>query len=124
MRPETVADIAAVRAVHVAAFPSPARSPPRAAAGAASASPRSQCCRATSGAGWAPHSFARALPEASRSATTSSSCSAYRRFGFETASRFDLANQYGADEAFMALPLHPAGRSAVAGLIRYQPEFR
>jgi len=48
----------------------------------------------------------------------------YRRFGFETASRFDLANQYGADEAFMALPLHPAGRSAVAGLIRYQPEFR
>jgi putative acetyltransferase len=36
----------------------------------------------------------------------------YRRFGFETASRFGLAPDYGVDEPFMALPLHADGSAA------------
>jgi putative acetyltransferase len=46
----------------------------------------------------------------------------YPRFGFRRASDFGLANEYGADEAFMVLEilLHslPTG-----GLVRYGPEF-
>jgi putative acetyltransferase len=47
----------------------------------------------------------------------------YRRFGFETASGFGLANDYGVDEPFMALALHAAGLCGASGLVRYQPEF-
>jgi putative acetyltransferase len=47
----------------------------------------------------------------------------YSRFGFETASHFGLANEYEADEHFMALALTPNGLRSVSGLVRYAPEF-
>jgi putative acetyltransferase len=46
----------------------------------------------------------------------------YRRFGFDSASRFGLTNVYGVDDPFMALALRndapPAG-----GQVRYGPAF-
>jgi putative acetyltransferase len=47
----------------------------------------------------------------------------YRRFGFVTASRTGLGNEYGVDEPFMALALKPNGLAGVAGPVRYAPEF-
>jgi putative acetyltransferase len=47
----------------------------------------------------------------------------YPRFGFRRASDFDLDNEYGAGEAFMALELRPGGLPAGGGLVRYAPEF-
>ncbi len=46
----------------------------------------------------------------------------YRRFGFETASRFGLTNIYGVDEPFMAMPLRDGGFPA-GGEVRYDPAF-
>jgi putative acetyltransferase len=47
----------------------------------------------------------------------------YRRFGFLKASSIGLLidNEYGADDAFMALELFP--QAVVAGMVRYAPEF-
>jgi putative acetyltransferase len=45
----------------------------------------------------------------------------YRRFGFRKASSMGLGNEYGADDAFMALELFP--QAVVAGMVRYAPEF-
>ncbi len=45
----------------------------------------------------------------------------YQRFGFRNASLFRLENEYGADDAFMALALKKG--SITAGLVRYAPEF-
>ena len=45
----------------------------------------------------------------------------YRRFGFLKASSIGLDNEYGADDAFMALELFP--QAVVAGMVRYAPEF-
>jgi putative acetyltransferase len=47
----------------------------------------------------------------------------YPRFGFRRARDFGLENEYGADEAFMALALRPGGLPAGGGLVRYAPEF-
>jgi putative acetyltransferase len=47
----------------------------------------------------------------------------YPRFGFEIASRRLLANEYGADETFMALELTEGAIPAAGGLVRYAPEF-
>ncbi len=46
----------------------------------------------------------------------------YPRFGFQRASDFGLANEYGADEAFMVLELAP-GSLPLGGLVKYGPEF-
>jgi putative acetyltransferase len=45
----------------------------------------------------------------------------YRRFGFRKASLFQLENEYGAGDAFMALPFKEG--SITPGLVRYAPEF-
>lgn len=47
----------------------------------------------------------------------------YQRFGFESASRFGLANVYGVDEEFMALELRPACMPVNCGLVQYAPQF-
>ncbi len=46
----------------------------------------------------------------------------YPRFGFQRASRFGLANEYGADEAFFVQALGPNGLCA-QGLVKYGAEF-
>lgn len=46
----------------------------------------------------------------------------YPRFGFERASARGLANEYGADEAFLVLELR-AGALPQTGLVRYGEEF-
>lgn len=45
----------------------------------------------------------------------------YHRFGFQTASTFDLQNEYGVDEEFMVLNL--SGRELPGGLVQYVEEF-
>jgi putative acetyltransferase len=47
----------------------------------------------------------------------------YPRFGFTRADRRRLGNEYGADEAFMALELRNGGIPTRGGLVRYGPEF-
>jgi putative acetyltransferase len=47
----------------------------------------------------------------------------YPRFGFRRAAEVGLTNEYGADEAFMALELRPGSLPAAGGLVRYGPEF-
>lgn len=45
----------------------------------------------------------------------------YQRFGFRKASVLGLGNDYGADEAFMAMELR--AQTVVAGTVHYAPEF-
>lgn len=47
----------------------------------------------------------------------------YPRFGFQAASTWQLDNEYGANEAFMAMELVPGGIPAQGGLVKYGPEF-
>lgn len=48
----------------------------------------------------------------------------YPRFGFAPASRFGIRCEYDVpDEAFMVLPLTPAGLTDSAGLVRYHAAF-
>jgi putative acetyltransferase len=47
----------------------------------------------------------------------------YPRFGFRRAGPLGLANEYGADEAFMVLELRPDGLPTAGGLVKYGPEF-
>jgi putative acetyltransferase len=47
----------------------------------------------------------------------------YGRFGFRRARDFDLDNQYGAGDEFMALELRPGALAGVRGLVQYSPEF-
>jgi len=47
----------------------------------------------------------------------------YGRFGFARASNYGLDNEYGADEAFMALELKPGSLPPAGGIVRYAPEF-
>jgi putative acetyltransferase len=47
----------------------------------------------------------------------------YPRFGFRSASELGLSNEYGADEAFQVIELHPGGVPAGGGLVQYGPEF-
>src|SRR5258708_4842325 len=48
----------------------------------------------------------------------------YGRFGFRAARQFHLGNEYGADEAFMALELRQGALADVSGLVQFRPEFR
>jgi putative acetyltransferase len=47
----------------------------------------------------------------------------YGRFGFEKASEHGLANEYGADDAFMVLGLLPGVLVRLKGIARFAPEF-
>ena len=47
----------------------------------------------------------------------------YPRFGFTRADRRGLANEYGADEAFMVLELRAGTIPEGGGMVRYGPEF-
>ena len=47
----------------------------------------------------------------------------YSRFGFIRASRYQLGNEYGVEEEFMALALCAGGITNIPGIIRYSPEF-
>ena len=47
----------------------------------------------------------------------------YPRFGFSRASLYDLGNEYGADEHFMAMELKHGALDKVSGIVRYSPEF-
>jgi putative acetyltransferase len=47
----------------------------------------------------------------------------YPRFGFRRASELGLRNEYGADEAFMALELQAGALPPAGGLVKYGPEF-
>ncbi len=47
----------------------------------------------------------------------------YPRFGFVKASSFNLGNEYGADDAFMAYEIKNGAIPAGGGLIRYAAEF-
>lgn len=160
VRPETAADLDAVRAVHVAAFPAPLECrlvDALRAAGKAVISLVAEADRRVvghvlfsdvsiargvrRGIGLAPVAV---LPATQRRGIGSQLIHAgltraaalgydfgvvlgepayYRRFGFETASRFGLANDYGVDEPFMALALHADGLRGASGLVTYQPEF-
>ncbi|MGI9330410.1 MAG: GNAT family N-acetyltransferase [Gammaproteobacteria bacterium] len=47
----------------------------------------------------------------------------YARFGFETATRYGLDNEYGAGDAFQVLALRIGALPPEGGLIRYAPPF-
>ena len=47
----------------------------------------------------------------------------YQRFGFQTASRFQLGNVYGVDEPFMVIELTPPALPPGGGLVKYGTEF-
>ncbi len=47
----------------------------------------------------------------------------YRRFGFDRADQKGLANEYGADEAFMVLELRDGAIPERGGMVRFGPEF-
>jgi len=47
----------------------------------------------------------------------------YARFGFQAASKFGLENEYGVQDAFMALELIPGALNQISGLAKYGPEF-
>lgn len=47
----------------------------------------------------------------------------YRRFGFQPARDWGLADEYAGGEAFQAIELKPGGLPRGAGLVRYAPEF-
>jgi putative acetyltransferase len=47
----------------------------------------------------------------------------YSRFGFMRARDYGLANEYGADEEFMALELVEGALSGRSGVIKYAAEF-
>lgn len=48
----------------------------------------------------------------------------YRRFGFRTATKFGLQNEYGVVDEFMAIELTPDCLHNRNGLVRYGPEFQ
>ena len=48
----------------------------------------------------------------------------YVRFGFSRASGYGLNNEYGVDDAFMAIELTKGALMEVGGVVRYPPEFR
>jgi putative acetyltransferase len=47
----------------------------------------------------------------------------YARFGFHAAKQHGLDNEYGVNDEFMVLELHPGSLDRARGLVRYQPEF-
>lgn len=48
----------------------------------------------------------------------------YTRFGFSGARRYQLENEYHADEEFMIIELRTGALHEVAALVKYQPEFK
>ena len=48
----------------------------------------------------------------------------YGRFGFRPASQYQLDNEYGAGDEFMAIELRPGALSGAAGRVQYRPEFK
>ena len=48
----------------------------------------------------------------------------YSRFGFSRARNYQLENEYDADEEFMVIELRAGALGGVAGLVKYQPEFK
>jgi len=48
----------------------------------------------------------------------------YSRFGFRAARLFELDNEYGVNEQFMALELRLGALTDVSALVQYRPEFR
>ena len=48
----------------------------------------------------------------------------YPRFGFRPASVIGLGNEYGADEAFMAIELEPGILKGIKAVACYGPEFK
>ena len=47
----------------------------------------------------------------------------YPRFGFKSASQFDLQNDYGAEDAFMAIELQPNALKNISGMVQYVSAF-
>ncbi|HJS07336.1 MAG TPA: N-acetyltransferase [Pirellulales bacterium] len=47
----------------------------------------------------------------------------YSRFGFESASKYGLSDEYSAGDAFQVLCLDPAAMPQQSGLVRYGKEF-
>lgn len=47
----------------------------------------------------------------------------YARFGFQSAKRYGLDNEYGVNEEFMVLELQNGALNRTQGLVRYAPEF-
>lgn len=47
----------------------------------------------------------------------------YMRFGFARAKAYGLENEYGADDAFMAVELRQGALDEVRGTVKYSPEF-
>jgi len=47
----------------------------------------------------------------------------YSRFGFETASKWRLSDDYGGGDVFQALPLQPLQIPEHGGVVQYAPEF-
>ena len=47
----------------------------------------------------------------------------YPRFGFQTASNFNLGNEHGWSNAFMALELLPNSLAEISGTVQYSPAF-
>jgi len=48
----------------------------------------------------------------------------YPRFGFAKAKDYGLDNEYGAEDAFMALELRDGALKRISGLVRFAPEFQ
>ena len=48
----------------------------------------------------------------------------YQRFGFRPAGEFDLSNEYGVGDEFMAIELRRGCLVGVAGLVQYAAEFK
>lgn len=48
----------------------------------------------------------------------------YTRIGFRPGSEFNLDNEYGAGDEFMAHELYPGALTGVHGLVQYVPEFK
>ena len=47
----------------------------------------------------------------------------YPRFGFQTASNFNLGNEHGWSNSFMALELLPNSLAEISGIVQYSPAF-
>jgi len=48
----------------------------------------------------------------------------YSRFGFVCAGEYGLENEYNAEEEFMVMELRAGILRRIAGLVKYQPEFK
>jgi len=160
LRPETESDVEGVRAVHVAAFPTPLESrlvdalrsagktilalvaqseervvghvlftavaiegSPKRALGLAPVAVLPDRQRQGVGTALIRAGLARVTALGYDLVVVLGEPDYYRRFGFATASRAGLRNEYGVDGPFMALGLTPDGLAGAAGLVKYADEF-